>query len=244
MGSESIPLGDTGRGGDATAEYAPAASRRHAPARSPGWAGTSLRLLFGLVLGIDATLKWLPGFRATALSQLISVAAGQPPWLHGWFRFWISLQSGAPALFATIPGLTETGLALAVLLGLGRRVAYSAGALYMLLIWSVAEGFGGPYHPGATDIGTGIVYTIVFAALLTFAPPARCERLSLDRVLVRRWRWWRFLAETHAADRAPDASRTGPGIAGQALPRSRHAGPQPARPAEPARTGKPPGQRD
>jgi hypothetical protein len=41
--------------------------------------------------------------------------------------------------------------------------------------------------PGSTDVGTGIVYALLFITLLAFAPPARRERLSLDRVLVPRW---------------------------------------------------------
>jgi len=30
---------------------------------------------------------------------------------------------------------------------------------------AIPEGFGGPYTAGATDIGTGIIYAVVFAAL-------------------------------------------------------------------------------
>ena len=60
------------------------------------------------------------------------------------------------------------------------------GAGYMFLVWAVGEGFGGPYTSGFTDIGTGIIYTVVFVTLLAFAPPARFERLSLDRILVSR----------------------------------------------------------
>ena len=49
---------------------------------------------------------------------------------------------------------------------------------------AVGEGFGGPYMSGSTDVGTGIVYALLFITLLTFARPP--ERLSLDRVLVPR----------------------------------------------------------
>ncbi len=153
------------------------------PNPSAGWTGTTVRLLFGVIFGIDAALKWLPGYRDTFLIQLKSVAVGQPSWLHGWFQFWISLQSSAPAAFATLVGLTETGLALVLLLGVARRAGYIAGVMYTLLLWGVGEGFGGPYRFGSTDIGTGIIYALLFVALLTFAPPARRERLSLDRVL-------------------------------------------------------------
>ncbi len=39
------------------------------------------------------------------------------------------------------------------------------GALLTLVSWSTAEGFGGPYVPGSADIGSAIIYTLVFAAL-------------------------------------------------------------------------------
>jgi uncharacterized membrane protein YphA (DoxX/SURF4 family) len=175
------------------------------PTPSAGWTGTTVRLLFGLIWAIDAVLKWLPGYRHNYISNLKSVAQGQPSWLHGWFHFWIQLQSHAPTLFAVLTGVTETGLALVLLLGVARRAGYAVGAVYTLLVWAVGEGFGGPYVSGSTDIGTGIIYTMLFVTLLTFAPPARRERLSVDRVLVERWPWWRIVAEPHAVDRAPGA---------------------------------------
>lgn len=69
----------------------------------------------------------------------------------------------------------------------------------------MGEGFGGPYQAGATDIGTHIVYTMMFIALPAFSPPARRERLSLDRRLVKLWRRWRFVAELHPVDRVHGA---------------------------------------
>ena len=173
------------------------------PAPSAGWTGTATRVLFGVIWAIDAVLKWLPGYRRHYIGNLKSVAQGQPTWLHGWFHFWIRLQSDAPTVFAVVTGVTETGLAVVLLLGVARRVGYAAGAVYALLVWAVGEGFGGPYVSGTTDVGTGIIYTMLFVALLTFAPPARRDRVSLDRVLVRRWTWWRIVAEPHAVDRVP-----------------------------------------
>lgn len=109
------------------------------PTPSAGWTGTIVRVIFGIIFGIDAYLKWLPGYRETYISQLKSVAHGQPSWLHGWFRFWITIQSSAPTLFAVFTGIAETGLGLCLLLGLARRLGYTAGAIYTLLIWAVGE---------------------------------------------------------------------------------------------------------
>jgi thiosulfate dehydrogenase (quinone) large subunit len=182
-----------------------ATTGRRLPTPSAGWTGTTVRVLFGLVFGVDAVLKWLPGYRHTYLAALKSAAAKQPGWLHGWFHFWINLQSKSPNSFAVLTGLAETGLALVLLLGVARRVGYAAGVVYSMLVWSVGEGFGGPYMSGSTDVGTGIVYALLFVTLLTFAPPARRERLSLDRLLVSRWSAWRHLAEPHAVDRVDGA---------------------------------------
>lgn len=185
------------------------------PTPSAGWTGTIVRLLFGVIWGIDAYLKWLPGYRHTYLSNLKQAAQGQPSWLHGWFQFWINVQSGAPTLFATLTGLMETALALVLLLGIARRAGYTVGAVYALLVWAVGEGFGGPYMSGSTDIGTGIVYTMMFITLLAFAPPARRERLSLDRVLIKRLPWWRHVAEPHAVDRVHGAPLVEPVVVGE-----------------------------
>ena len=194
-------------------QHSPARYRRK-PSPSAGWTGTTVRLLFGVIFGIDATFKWLPGYRDTYISNMKSLAAGEPSWLHGWYHFWISLESSAPTAFATLVGLTETGLALVLLLGVARRAGYAVGVGYTLLLWSVGEGFGGPYSFGATDIGTGIIYALLFVTLLTFAPPARRERLSVDRVLESRLPWWRFVAEPHAVDRVHGAPRVEPVIVG------------------------------
>jgi nitrite reductase (NO-forming) len=179
-------------------------ARQPAGGRSlDGWAGTLVRLAFGLVFALDAVMKWLPGYRHTFISQLEQTAQGQPPFLHGWFHFWISLNEQSPMLFADVTGLAETTLAIVLLFGVARRAGYLMGAGYMLMVWAVGEGFGGPYVSGSTDVGAGIMYVILFAGLLAYAPAARNERLSLDRHLIARFAWWRHIAEPRAADRNP-----------------------------------------
>ena len=34
-----------------------------------------------------------------------------------------------------------------------------------MVIWTTAEGLGGPYKAGSTDIGAAIIYVLVFAGL-------------------------------------------------------------------------------
>ena len=188
---------------------------RRLPTPSVGWTGTIFRLAFGVIWGIDAYLKWQPGFRHTYIANLKMIAQGQPSFLHGWFHFWITVQSSAPLVFATLVGVLESSLCLVLLLGVARRVGYTVGAFYALFLWAVGEGFGGPYMSGSTDIGTGIIYTMLFIALLVFAPPARRERFSLDRVLERRLGWWRLVSEPHAVDRMPGGARVEPVVVGE-----------------------------
>jgi uncharacterized membrane protein YphA (DoxX/SURF4 family) len=171
------------------------------PRTLPGWGPTVLRLAFGIVWGIDAALKWLPGYRSSFVSQLNGAASGQPAFLHGWFHFWITLQSGTPWIWVDLTILSETALAVVLLLGIARRPGYLLGAAYMLLVWAVGEGFGGPYTAGATDIGTGIIYTLLFLALLAYSPASVRERLSLDRVLAARHRAWGRIADLSFSSR-------------------------------------------
>ena len=165
------------------------------PATPSGWGPTLVRLAFGIVWAIDAVLKWLPGYRSSFISQLNGAASGQPAFLHGWFHFWITLQSGTPWVWVDLTIVTETALAVVLLLGIARRPGYLLGAGYMLLVWAVGEGFGGPYTAGATDIGAGIIYTLLFLALLAYSPSSAQERFSLDRVLAVRHHGWAKLAD-------------------------------------------------
>jgi nitrite reductase (NO-forming) len=103
--------------------------------------------------------------------------------------------SANPAFFTTTIGLFELALAFALLAGFMRKFAYTGGILLSLVIWSVPEGFGGPYGPSSTDIGTGIIYAFVFLLLLVVNATYGPSRLSLDFLIEARWPWWKRLAE-------------------------------------------------
>jgi hypothetical protein len=68
---------------------------------------------------------------------------------------------------------------------------------------------------GSTDVGTGIIYTVLFITRLVFAPPARRERLSLDRVSRPAMALVRQVAEPHAVDRVPGSARVEPVVVGR-----------------------------
>ena len=130
------------------------------------WPQDAFRIAFGLIWLIDAVLKWLPGFRSTYVSAITGVAKGQPGWLKWWFDFWVKLQTPRPTFFAYLVAVLETLVALAIIFGFARKITYISSAVFGVVIWAVAEGFGGPYMVGSSDIGTAIIYAVVSMGLL------------------------------------------------------------------------------
>ena len=171
------------------------------------WPKTALRIGFGVIWLIDAVLKWLPGFRSGYMDTLMGQAQGQPGWLKPWFDFWINLQHPRAAFFAYLVAAVETLIALALIAGFARKLTYSAAIVFSLLIWGTAEGFGGPYTSGASDIGTAVIYALVFTALLGFAYYHGTSEFSLDHYLEKRISWWHWIAEVghHERYRRPAA---------------------------------------
>ncbi len=155
----------------------------------------AVRIAFGVVWLVDATLKWLPGFRTSYLDLVEEGADGQPDWLKPWFRFWIHLMAPRATTFAYLVAITETLIALALILGVARKLTYVAGIVFSLLVWTTAEGFGGPYTSGASDVGTAIIYALVFASLLGSNARSEVARYSVDALIERRVSWWYRIAE-------------------------------------------------
>ena len=183
------------------------------------WPKAALRITFGLIWAIDASLKWLPGFRASYMSTIMGIAQGQPGWLRPWFNFWIDLQHPRAMLFAYVVAVIETLIAAGLILGFARKLTYISAATFSLLIWATAEGFGGPYTAGASDIGTAVIYAVVFLGLLALSYYAGPARYSLDYHLEKRISWWWRIAEV----RRP-GSREGDQIPSGAAHSTRKAG--------------------
>src|SRR5277367_4113018 len=161
----------------------------------PAWPKYALRFTFGGLWLIDAVLKWLPGFRSGYMSSIKGAGMGQPGWLQWWFHLWINMQNPAPTFFAYLVAVLETLVALAVIFGFARKVSYIAAAVFSVVIWAAAEGFGGPYASGSSDIGTAIIYALVFMCLLTLAAYTGTDRYSVDYYLERKISWWSKVAE-------------------------------------------------
>ena len=165
------------------------------------------RIVFGVLWLIDGAFKFVPGF-VGQFPGMIS-PDGQPGWLQGWFTFWQGQASANPAFWVYLVGTLELALGLGLVFGFMRKVAYVGGAVLSLFIWAVPEGFGGPYGPGSTDPGGGVVYAMVFLMLIAINSAYGSSRWSLDYLMERRWPRWAALAEF----RGTAERTTGPSVA-------------------------------
>jgi nitrite reductase (NO-forming) len=163
--------------------------------RNANYIKSIARIAFGFVWLIDAYFKFQPGFAQNFSNLIQSGGQGQPGWLAPWFAFWVNFTSFNPAAWAYIIAFSELAVAISLILGFMRRVGYSGGFVLSLLIWSVPEGFGGPYGPSSTDIGTAIIYAIVFLMLIVINAEQGTSRYSLDYYIERKWKWWKKVAE-------------------------------------------------
>ena len=159
------------------------------------WPKDALRITFGVIWLVDAILKWLPGFRHDYMATIMGEAQGQPGWLKPWFNFWINLQHGRSGTFVEIVATVETLIALALIVGFARKFTYIAAIVFSMLIWMTAEGFGGPYTSGSADVGTGLIYAVVFLGLIALSYYGGAAHYSLDYHLEHRISWWWKVAE-------------------------------------------------
>lgn len=153
-----------------------------------------LRIVFGLMWLVDAAFKWQPSFRNGFLDQITSAGQAQPSWLNAWFRFWSTFLGHNPHLFALLIAIIESLIALALTFGFARRTTYLGAAVFSLLIWSVAEGFGGPYSRNSTDIGAAVTYAVVFFALYGLERLAVPATWALDNYIVKKLPRWSVVA--------------------------------------------------
>jgi len=89
----------------------------------------------------------------------------------------------------------ESLIAVALIAGFARKFTYISAALFSVLVWATAEGFGGPYMSGSSDIGTAIIYALVFVGLLALSAYAGPARYSADYYIEQRVSWWWKVAE-------------------------------------------------
>ena len=161
-----------------------------------------LRIVFGLIWAVDAWFKWQPAFLDNFLGYLTSARQDQPPLVGDWIRLWVNVVGVNPNFFAHLVALTESAIAIALILGIFTNLTALVGVLLSLAVWSTAEGFGGPYVAGSTDIGSAIIYVPVFVGLyLTQAG----LYLGLDRRLSA----WLGRLQALASGPVPTGARSG-----------------------------------
>jgi nitrite reductase (NO-forming) len=182
-----------------TGEAAPVAS----------WPKSAFRISFGLIWLIDAFFKWRPGFHTGFMDTVKGAADGQPSWLHWWFKFWIATIQPHPHVWAYGVAALETLIALALILGFARKVTYIVTIISGLIIWAVAEGFGGPYTASSTDIGAAVIYAWVAFGLLMLELQAGTSRYSVDYYLEQRIPWWHKVAEFGAHNHPAPGEQAG-----------------------------------
>jgi uncharacterized membrane protein YphA (DoxX/SURF4 family) len=154
-----------------------------------------VRAAFGAIWAIDAWYKWQPAFQHQFAAQITRPAKTAPALLHSWYQFWTHLIVPHAAFFGLTTALAETALAAALLLGIARRPVYLLGALFALMIWAVPEGFGRFWTVGQTDLGTGIMYVFIFAALYVVDSAAGAGGWSVDRTIERLVPGWQRIAQ-------------------------------------------------
>ena len=156
---------------------------------------TAFRIVFGIVWLIDGLIKFAFLQPSDIVNMVQTAGQGQPSWLQPWFHFWLSsVTSSATAAYYSI-GAIEILLGLVLIVGFLRKPVYIVGILYSLMIWAVPEGFGGPYGPGSTDIGTAVIYAFVFVMMIIAERSAKYGNLSVDALIIRRWSNWKRLSE-------------------------------------------------
>ena len=154
-----------------------------------------MRIIFGIFWLIDGIFKFSPVLAQAFPTMVKGAAYGQPAWLAGWFSGWSSIVSSNPAFFVYSTGIVEVFLAFCIIAGFMRKTSYAVTFFVSLLIWSVPEGFGGPYGPGSTDIGTGIVYALTSFLLLIINAIFGPSKYSLDYWIEKKFPRWRVIAE-------------------------------------------------
>jgi nitrite reductase (NO-forming) len=168
-------------------------------------ASAALRVAFGLIWVVDAAFTWTSAFATNYVGYLHNAAQGQHAWSAWWFDMWIWLVTPQADLFVWLTRIAETLLAAALLLGFARKSVYAIGALFSLLIWSTAEGFGGPYAVGATNAGAALAYVLIFIALIVINNRAGTNPYRLDYLIEKRWPGWRDVADWTGDERPQPA---------------------------------------
>lgn len=155
----------------------------------------ALRSIFGAIWIIDGIIKFAFAAPSSLADMIFQASQGQPSWLAPWFSFWYNAITVNPAAIYYITSTIEVLLGICLVIGLLQKIDYIGGIALGFILWSVPEGFGGPYGPGSTDIGTGIIYMVIYFALIVIDISQGPNPSTLDAIISRKLKWWHKLAE-------------------------------------------------
>src|SRR5215467_16070829 len=158
---------------------------------------TLFRVAFGVVWLVDGSMKFLLCQPSDVIKLIQDASQGQPGWLHPWYNFWLASLTSAPATCLHGIGSIELALGSALVIGFLRKSVYLGGIILSLMIWSIVEGFGGPYKSGSTstDIGAAIMYAFIFVAIIIVERSSNYSRHSLDALIERKLNGWKHIEE-------------------------------------------------
>src|SRR5215467_11081486 len=147
---------------------------------------TLFRVAFGVVWLVDGSMKFLLCQPSDVIKLIQDASQGQPGWLNAWYKFWLASLTSTPTAFLHSIGSIELILGSALVIGLLRKTVYLGGIILSLMIWSIVEGFGGPYKSGSTDIGVAIIYALTFATIIILERSSNYSKYSLDVFIERK----------------------------------------------------------
>ncbi len=151
-----------------------------------------VRILFGVAWAVAAILKWQPAFIQSFATTVEGASQGQPAIVQVWISLWLNMVHMKPTVFGLLAALVESLLAICFIFGLLTNIAALIGIVWSFIVWSVPEGFGGPYVAGqSTDIGTAFPYILLCTLLLLLGSG---RYLGIDRVLSPKLGRFGFLA--------------------------------------------------
>ena len=158
-------------------------------------------IVFGILWLYDGFFKFWNNLYIYMPSAIQSAGVGQPSYLNGWFSFWYHIVVSNPILFTWMTGILELSVGFALIAGFARKLAYFGGIILAFIIWSVPEGFGGPYGPGSLVTGAADVYAISFLLIIALNATFGPDIYTLDKLIERKYRNWSKIAEIRSGSR-------------------------------------------
>lgn len=133
----------------------------------------AVRVMFGFLWAWDALFKLHPYFITHIVELIAGAESGQPSWIAAYLHVWVAIMTHtSPLFFGIVSAIAEVAIAWSLLSGRMLRIFLPVGFAYSLMIWSIAEGFGGPYGSGTIGMagnmfGNAVIYAIIFAFFMT-----------------------------------------------------------------------------